>query len=165
MDDVSIAIDWSPSLDFKPNMEDCKKYLLDIIVDACDPNDPNNPENYKGGGSMKVGDVTYRVNPQALRQPAADGKKGGCSSTYKVLYNENWIWGHGFANADHGDALKHALGGCALLPDTWDFQYGLGDDGREWTAKSRTGVFQRKCVGHAGTSAGAPGSFGCSGSG
>jgi len=114
---------------------------------------------------MKVGDLTYQVHPQSYRQPAADGKTGGYHSSYKFLWNEYTMWGHGFANVDHGSALKNAVEGCALLPQTWDFQYGFGDNGREWTAKFRTGVFQKKCVGHAGASAGAPGGFGCSGSG
>lgn len=69
-----------------------------------------------------------------------------------------------FDSADHGDGLKKQLGGCALLPNTWSFSYGLGSDGREWTAAFRTGVFQKKCVGDAVKGAGAP-NAGCSGSG
>lgn len=68
-------------------------------------------------------------------------------------------------SSDHGSALYGQLKGCAILPDTWHFDYGLGDDGREWTAKFRTGVFQKKCVGHAGNAAGAQTGFGCNGSG
>lgn len=64
-----------------------------------------------------------------------------------------------------GSGLKGQIDDCALLPKTWDFQYGLGSDGREWTAKFRTGVFQRHCVGEAGKEAGAPSDYGCRGSG
>lgn len=69
-----------------------------------------------------------------------------------------------FDSVDHGEGLKTQLGDCALLPNTWNFDYGLGSDGREWTAKFRTGVFQKRCVGNAVKSAGAP-NAGCSGSG
>ncbi|KAH6679328.1 hypothetical protein B0J14DRAFT_686360 [Halenospora varia] len=151
--------------DFKPSSDDCKMYLLSILTDGCDANDPKNPENYKGGGKETIDNVIYEMQPNDLRQPAEKGKQGGCSSSYKALFNDNWVWGHGWDDADHGDALKDQLKGCALLPDTWHFDYGLGDDGREWTAKFRTGVFQRKCVGHAAISAGAPPSLSCSGSG
>ncbi|KAG9237195.1 peptidase S8/S53 domain-containing protein [Amylocarpus encephaloides] len=163
VEDVSISITWAPGLPFNPNVEDCKKYL-GTIVDGCDGNEPNNPENYKGGGSIKVGEVEYRVEPKAVRQLAAEGKTGGCRTSYKWYYNEAWMWGHGWASGDHGAALKEAVKGCALLPDTWDFQYGMGGDGREWTAKFRTGVFQNSCTGHAGTHAGAPAGFDCGGS-
>lgn len=63
-----------------------------------------------------------------------------------------------------GHSLKE-IKGCALLPDTWKFTYGLGDDGREWTARFRTGVFQKECVGNAVGKASGFGNFGCAGSG
>lgn len=161
---VVISMEWAPGLNFKPNLDDCKKYLH-AISDGCDGNDPHNPANYKAGGSMKVGDVTYHILPLSLRQPASDGLKGSCTCEYKLLYDECEIWGHGFSSADHGENLKGNLGGCAILPKTWDFEYGLGDDGREWTAKFRTGVFQNHCVGDATASNGAPPHFDCGGSG
>lgn len=75
------------------------------------------------------------------------------------------MWGHGFASSDFGAALENQIQGCALLPDTWSFQYELGSDGREWTAKFWIGVFQRGCVGHAAILVGTPLDFGCGGSG
>ena len=165
MEEAIIAIDYRPGLDFKLNQSDCVRYLLGDITDGCDGNDPANPENYKGGGSIRVSEVNYRIEPQTLRQPASKGKQGGCSTTWQALFNDNWVWGHGFESDDWGAALKAQLQICALLPGTWDFQYGLGSDGREWTAKFRTGIWQRGCVGHAGQRAGAPSGFGCSGTG
>ncbi|CZR66019.1 uncharacterized protein PAC_15919 [Phialocephala subalpina] len=147
-----------------PNEGDCEKHFLEI-TDGCDGNDPNNPANYKGGGVFKDGNYKYHIDPQAPRQPASDGKKGGCDSSYKVLYNECTLWGHGWDSADYGEALEKEVKGCALLPDTWSFSYGMGDDGREWTAKFRTGVFQKKCTGHAGKTASGIDNFGCSGIG
>lgn len=137
------------------------------MIDGCDGNNPQNPANYKGGGKIltRNNTVTYEVQPQALRQPADLGIQGGCDCTYDLLFNEYNVWGHGWASADLGAAYKSRLGGCALLPDTWSFQYGLGSDGREWTAKFRTGVFQRACAGHAAVSAGAPAGFSYSGTG
>ncbi|KAH7194399.1 peptidase S8/S53 domain-containing protein [Fusarium oxysporum] len=66
---------------------------------------------------------------------------------------------------DHGEELNKQIKGCALLPDTWKFTYGIGDDGREWTARFRTGVFQKRCVGNAVGKASGFGDFGCAGSG
>ena len=163
-EEVSVSIDYKPGLDFKPNMDDCVRLLLGRDVDGCDGNDPKNPLNWKGGGQVMVnGQIRYAVTPQALRQPTITKVGGGCDSTYDFLFNAYTVWGAGFDDTDHGDALQNQLHGCALLPDTWSFDYGLGSDGREWTAKFRTGVFQKSCVGHAIGSAGGPG--GCSGSG
>ncbi|KAI0840949.1 hypothetical protein F5Y06DRAFT_308585 [Hypoxylon sp. FL0890] len=67
--------------------------------------------------------------------------------------------------SNNGQELQNQLKGCALLPDTWSFSYGLGSDGREWTAKFRTGVFQKNCVGNAVKTAGGFKDFGCGGSG
>lgn len=150
MDDVAIAIEWTPGLPFKPTMKECIEYLLGNLVDGCDGgNSPENAEGSKAGGSMKVGEVTYRITPLTLRQPANLAKWAGCDSVYKGLFNDNNVWGRGFASADFGADLKQNVADrCALLPDTWDFSYGLGPDGREWEAKFRTGIGQNKCMGH-----------------
>ncbi|KAG9228985.1 hypothetical protein BJ875DRAFT_446379, partial [Amylocarpus encephaloides] len=160
---ISIAIDVLTG-GVPPNEGDCEKHFLELI-DGCDGNDPKNSLNYKAGGVFTGGKSIYRMDPQSPRQPASNGKKGGCDSSYKLLYNEYTVWGQGWDSADHGDALKNEVKGCALLPDTWSFSYGNGDDGREWTAKFRTGVFQKKCTGHAGKSASGIDNFGCGGSG
>ncbi|KAF4628357.1 hypothetical protein G7Y89_g9796 [Cudoniella acicularis] len=94
-------------------------------------NDPQNPANYKGGGTETIGNIVYTIQPQALRQSADKGVQYACDSSYKLLFNEYTVWGHGFHSADHGDRLKTQLGGCALLPNTWNFDYGLGSDGAQ----------------------------------
>jgi hypothetical protein len=161
--EVSISIDVPPGTPM-PSEGDCETHLL-AITDDCDGNDPNNPANYKGGGLLTVGINKYHIDPEALRQPASDGVKGGCDSSYKALYNEYTLWGAGWDSADYGAGLQTQVKGCALLPNTWSFSYGLGSDGREWTAKFRTGVFQKKCTGDAGKTASGIGNFGCSGTG
>ncbi|KAM0436247.1 hypothetical protein ACHAQK_007821 [Fusarium lateritium] len=128
------------------NPQECVKYLM-MALDGCVYED-NNISNYQGGGQVTVAGSTYSVSPGTLRSPAGFGKQGGCDSAYKVYFNRYWVWGHGWASSDNGETLKEELKGCALFPDTWHFTYGLGDDGREWTAEFRTGVFQKKCVGH-----------------
>lgn len=80
---------------FKPSIEDCTKYLLATITDGCDGNNPQNPANYKGGGTETIGDVVYTIQPQTLRQPAVKALQYGCDSTYKFLFNEYTVWGHG----------------------------------------------------------------------
>jgi hypothetical protein len=80
---------------FKPSSDECTKYLLAVITDGCDGNNPQNPANYKGGGTETIGDIVYTIQPQALRQPAVEAVQYGCDSSYKVLFNEYTVWGHG----------------------------------------------------------------------
>ena len=79
---------------FKPTSDDCTKYLLAVITDGCDGS-PQNPANYKGGGNETIGNVIYTIQPQAPRQPASKAIEYGCSSSYKGLFNEYTVWGHG----------------------------------------------------------------------
>ncbi|KAK2473022.1 hypothetical protein H9L39_15197 [Fusarium oxysporum f. sp. albedinis] len=161
--DTPNKVTLSVSLDQGDSASDCVKYLM-MTVDDCYRID-NDPSNYKGGGQTIIGDATYEVYPGSLRSPSRYGKQAGCDSTYKFSFNEYWVWGHGWASSDHGEELKKEVKGCALLPDTWKFTYGLGDDGREWTARFRTGVFQKQCVGNAVGKASGFGNFGCARSG
>lgn len=167
MDDVIVSAVFPGPYPFHPAKGDCERYLLAEITDGCDRNDPTGyPANYKGGGNLKlVGGLEFRIEPQAVRQPAVKGLRGGCDSTWNLYFNEYVMWGHGWANNDFGEGLREQIAACALLPDTWDFQYGLGSDGREWTAKFRTGVFQRGCVASAGKESGANQNLACNGTG
>ena len=161
-EDVTLAIEYKPGVKFKPDLTGCVGSLLGDLTDGCDPpNDEENPANWKGGGLLTVGNVAYRIVPQSKRQLHEWKVEGGCMEWYNVVFEEYWMWGHGFASSDHGAGVKAQLQGCALLPDTWDFRYELGEDHREWTAKFRTGVGQRSCVNHAVVTAGAPGDFNC----
>ncbi|RSL79299.1 hypothetical protein CEP52_017540 [Fusarium oligoseptatum] len=161
--EVTLSLSTEEGLNSNYNEQDCVKYLMEA-VDGCLSTD-NNAANYKGGGSTTVGGATYNVAPGSLRSAAHYGKQAGCDGTYKLAFNDYWVWGHGWASSDYGESLKNELKGCALLPGTWHFDYGLGDDGREWTARFRTGVFQKKCVGNAVGTASGFGEFGCAGSG
>ncbi|KAK9420104.1 putative Peptidase S8/S53 domain-containing protein [Seiridium unicorne] len=165
MDAVAVAIEWLPNIQFEPNPDDCHKYLLQEIVDGCDGDDPHNPENFKGGGLLSVGDVTYRITPLTLRQPPKNGKQGGCDCTYNFADTRCWVWGSGWASADQGSALKGQLKDCALFPTGWTFDYGLGDDGREWSADFLVGIGQRDCVTEAAKESGANTDFVCHGNG
>lgn len=102
-DEVSIAIDLSSGTPI-PNEGDGETHLL-TITDGCDGNDSNNPANYKGGCLFTDGSNKYHIDPQALRQLASDGVKGGCDSSYKALYNEYTLWGAGWDSADFGAGL------------------------------------------------------------
>jgi hypothetical protein len=168
MDDVLISgtIPWS-NINYRPTIDNCERWMLAEITDGCDGNNPTgNPANYKGGGDLVLfPNITFRIEPQTVRQPAVKGVQGSCDSTYKFYFNDYVMWGHGWASDDFGEGLKGQIAACALLPNTWDFQYGLGSDGREWTAKFRTGVFQRRCVTAAAKESGANENFGCNGSG
>lgn len=171
MEEVSVALDMDGT-DPDPGViskDGCLRYLLAEVTDGCDGNDPTgNPANYKGGGRAHLGGVTYRIEPHADRQPANLGKNGGsgCDSTYKLLFNDFTVWGHGWASDDFGDAFKRTMMvDCGLFPDTFKFEYGLGDDGREWTAWFHTVIFKRSCVSWVAKVVGAPEDFTCNGSG
>ncbi|EHL03100.1 hypothetical protein M7I_1075 [Glarea lozoyensis 74030] len=82
MEDVTIAIEWVPGLPFQPNMKDCVDRLLGDLTDGCDGNDPNNIDNSKAGGLVKVGEVTYRIDPQTSRQSATLTRWAGCDSIH-----------------------------------------------------------------------------------
>jgi hypothetical protein len=160
---VSIYLD-IPSGSPIPTLDECKAHFLDL-VDNCDGNDPNSPVNYKAGGHITLGTHHYHITPEILRQPASAGIKGSCDNTWHLLFNEYAVWGHGRESANNGEDLKQQAKGCALLPETWSFAYGLGDDGREWTAKLRTGALQKKCISHAMKTVSGVESFGCGGTG
>ncbi|RBA20688.1 alkaline serine protease Alp1 [Fusarium proliferatum] len=125
--DTPNKVTLSVSLDQGHSVTDCVKYLM-MTMYNCYRVD-NDPSDYKGGGQTIVGDATYEVYPGSLRSPSRYGKQAGCDSTYKFTFNEYWVWGHGWASSDHGEALKEEIKGCALLPDTWKFTYGIGEDG------------------------------------
>ncbi|KAJ4188666.1 hypothetical protein NW767_011774 [Fusarium falciforme] len=161
---VTLSMDLETGSSVKHNGDDCIKYLM-MAVDDCDSSSEVNPANYKAGGLITIGGDRYRVSPGTLRSAAEKGKHAACDSAYKVFFNEHWVWGHGWASSDNGKSLQDEVKGCALLPDTWSFEYGLGDDGREWTAKFRTGVFQKSCVGNALKTAAGIDGVGCHGSG
>ncbi|KAG4255894.1 hypothetical protein FPRO04_11513 [Fusarium proliferatum] len=125
--DTPNKVTLSVSLDQGHSVTDCVKYLM-MTMYNCYRVD-NDPSDYKGGGQTIVGDATYEVYPGSLRSPSRYGKQAGCDSTYKFTFNEYWVWGHSWASSDHGEALKEEIKGCALLPDTWKFTYGIGEDG------------------------------------
>ncbi|KAF5638002.1 subtilisin [Fusarium sp. NRRL 52700] len=133
-----------------------------MTVDDCYRVD-NDPSDYEGGGQTLVGDAIYEVYPGSLRSPSRYGKQAGCDSTYKFTFNKYWVWSHGWAGPDYDEALKKEIKGCALLLDTWEFTYGNGEDGREWTARFRTGVFQKSYVGNAVRKTSGIDDFGCAG--
>ncbi|QGI63879.1 hypothetical protein CEK27_007850 [Fusarium fujikuroi] len=125
--DTPNKVTLSVSLDQGHSVTGCVKYLM-MTMYNCYRVD-NDPSDYKGGGQTIVGDATYEVYPGSLRSPSKYGKQAGCDSTYKFTFNEYWVWGHGWASSDHGEALKKEIKGCTLLPDTWKFTYDIGEYG------------------------------------
>ncbi|KAB5511255.1 hypothetical protein GE09DRAFT_1165447 [Coniochaeta sp. 2T2.1] len=164
-EDVTITATWVvPRPDpimFKK--ETCVQYLLGELTDGCDAVD--NPRNWKGGGVATVGGVKYTIAVQADRQdPLQDPEHGtGCDSSWKTTKDSFTVWGHGWLSADKGKALQDKLGSCHLHTNSFSFNYGLGDDGREWTAWFDTKISQRPCVEWAAKEVGAPPGFKCNG--
>lgn len=149
--------------------DSCVRYLLGDLVDGCDADDPAgaNPAGFKAGGTATLGGVQYRVEPRAARQPAADataGRGSGCDCTNAFLWNDLVAWGRGWASGDFGRAFRDKIEAhCHLRDARWRFDYGLGDDGREWTAWFRTDVSQSPCVSWVAKLVGANDDFTCHG--
>ncbi|KAI8961588.1 hypothetical protein F5Y11DRAFT_366628 [Daldinia sp. FL1419] len=171
LDEVDIAVDWPSGVKIPFDETECNKQLK-ATSDNCDGNDPANPMNWKGGGITTITStnpdlqVLYHIAPKAVRQPLPNNPGGSCDVAYKFLYDEFWIWGNGYATSDFGqqsNGLMQQLKGCDGLTN-WSFNYGLGDDGREWSASGRLLIGKADCVGRAIASAGGPSGVDCSGS-
>jgi hypothetical protein len=110
----------------------CVEQMM-IATDGCDTND----NHWKGGGSRKDTDVTYHWAPSNSRSVPVEQAKvwGGCDGTTGGSYT---IWGAHWAADDNGDELINNLKGKGISPTQWKFDYGGGDDHREWTAKFQT---------------------------
>lgn len=160
LDVTDISIDYPPGHDF-PGGDKCSTSLK-RVVDGCDTENAR----YKGGGNVADGDITYRLTPQAHRQPASKGVNAHCGAWYKGVRDETQVWGQGWATDDWGKGLLDTVKHCAVWDYTWQFNYGLGSDGREWTANFQGGIWQRKCIGKAvGSASGINGFGGCEGTG
>ncbi|KAI1358407.1 hypothetical protein F5Y08DRAFT_350892 [Xylaria arbuscula] len=171
LDEVDIAIDWPSGVNIPFDEPECNNQLL-ATSNGCDGNDPANPVNWKGGGTTTITTtnpdlkVLYHITPKAPRQPLPNTPGGSCNTAYKFLYDEFWIGGNGYATADFGQGsggLLQQLKGCDGLTG-WNFNYGLGDDGREWSANGHLLIGKRDCVVRAIASAGGPSDIHCSGS-
>lgn len=164
LDEVNIAIEWTSGDKVPFDETECNKRLK-AISGGCDGNDPANPMNYKGGGTVSVDKTTYHIDPASSRQALPNTPGGGCDVQYKFIYDEFWIWGNGYASSDYGqgqDGLLKQLKGCDGLTG-WSFDYGIGDDGREWSAHGHLLIGKAGCVGRAIASAGGPKGVDCSG--
>ncbi|KAI8630070.1 hypothetical protein F5Y19DRAFT_70377 [Xylariaceae sp. FL1651] len=171
LDEVDISVDWPSGVKIPFDEPECNKQLK-ATSDNCDGNDPANPMNWKGGGTTIITStnpdlkVLYHITPKSPRQPLPNTPGGSCSVAYKFLYDEFWIWGNGYATSDFGqqsNGLLQQLKGCDGLTG-WNFNYGLGDDGREWSANGHLLIGKAGCVGRAIASTGGPSGVHCSGS-
>ncbi|KAL2367437.1 hypothetical protein RJZ57_008217, partial [Blastomyces gilchristii] len=82
------------------------------------------------------------------------------SSTMITIIIYVLIWGNGWANSDNGKMFEDKLQNCALLPNTFQFVYELGVDGREY-ATTYTTIWEDGCVTAAAKQAGAQSVFDC----
>ena len=168
---MGISVDWPSGVKIPFDEAECNKQLK-ATSDNCDGNDPANPMNWKGGGTTTITStnpdlkVLYHITPKSARQPLPNKPGGSCDVKYKFLYDEFWIWGNGYATSDYAqrsNGLMQQLKGCDGLTG-WNFNYGLGDDGREWSANGHLLIGKADCVGRAIASAGGPLGIDCSGS-
>ncbi|KAI9811950.1 MAG: hypothetical protein M1832_000655 [Thelocarpon impressellum] len=154
---VSISMNWPSGLDFILHEDECNQHMNRVMND-CHGNDPENPMGFKFGGALTVGKVSYLITPIAVRQPVPKVPNGGIDTTDKLFFVEFWIWGAGWANSDFGQAsggLLDRLRGCGVVSD-WTFDYGIGDDGREWSARGKLPIWTEDCIVEAVGLAGGP---------
>ena len=164
-EEVSMAMDWPSGLPFKLSEDDCKRFMGQISV-GCDGNNPKNPMNWKHGGTVTIDQVKYRIDPVAPRQAPPSTPGGGCDVTWSVFFDHFTIHGNGYASSDYGQSsggLLERLRNCGVVSN-WTFDYGLGDDGREWSAEGKLPIWLKGCVAMAVKAAGGP-SRACSGNG
>ncbi|KAK2592593.1 hypothetical protein QQS21_009700 [Conoideocrella luteorostrata] len=134
-EEIGIAIEWKPGMDFKPDQKSCVDNLLGGCVDACDvPGQPHlkNPYNRKGGGESIVGsdkgNVRYVVAPKIVRAIPYDIAPG--AACYKDTSNDGnmmlyTLYGRGGGlTSDKGALLKSVIKEMmGKAPDPFDFTY------------------------------------------
>jgi hypothetical protein len=136
LEEVHVAMDWNPGENFTPDLDKCK-FMMHEITDSCDTDN----SKWKSGGERNDGPVKYRWNVERERRPIDEAHSwGGCDNHYAVFLDENTVWGAGWLGDDFGHALHDGLKAKGLSPTDWWFEYGGGDDHREWTAKFKTTV-------------------------
>jgi hypothetical protein len=85
------------------------------------------------------GEVTYHWGVMNTRSAIGDGKAwGGCEGSTTWFATKFTIWGSKFAGDDFGKAILDGISGKGVSPTKWEFDYGGGDDHREWTATVNT---------------------------
>lgn len=129
---VDIALDYRPGLNWRPMKDKCVEQMM-IATDSCD----TNSNHWKGGGARKDTDVTYRWAPSSPRSVPVEQAKvwGGCEGTTGGYYT---VWGANWEGDNYGSELLANLKGKGISPTQWKFNYGGGDDHREWTAWFQT---------------------------
>ncbi|KAK2873573.1 hypothetical protein FQN49_002260, partial [Arthroderma sp. PD_2] len=151
-EEVNIAIDWKPGVQFVPDIEECVMRLHEAL-DGC-PNDrKENPMNWKSHSlaTVELKDkkmVTYRLTPLADRPPRPKERLLKCEAKYKVLRNgvaapggrkDISIWGT-WVNSDFVGRVKHEMKGCDLDTDSFKIDIKRDkSDGREWTINPKAG--------------------------
>ncbi|OAK94759.1 hypothetical protein IQ06DRAFT_329943 [Phaeosphaeriaceae sp. SRC1lsM3a] len=129
---LDIALDYRPGLNWRPMKDKCVEQMM-IATDSCD----TNSNHWKGGGARKDTDVTYRWAPSSPRSVPVEQAKvwGGCEGTTGGYYT---VWGANWEGDNYGSELLANLKGKGISPTQWKFNYGGGDDHREWTAWFQT---------------------------
>ena len=106
--------------------------------------------DWKGGGSITWEGTTYTIQPTAQRQPPPKAPGGQCQES-GLKFN---LWGVGWENTDSGSCLKTNFNGCS--GSGYSFNYGNGNDGREWTMNGWLGPGQGNCAHDAIITCGGP---------
>lgn len=153
MAEVEIAMDWEPGINFKPYSMDCIEHLYHTILEGCETYTQENPMDWKGGGSVTVGPVRYRIDPLAKRRPYPQAPRG----LFIPMWNQESylyrIWGNGWLDSDYGKALENQLRSDCKLGEFRDFKYKLGDQDTEWEVFARMEDRNIECVESAGRKA------------
>lgn len=147
--EVMLIIDYeTPDIDYEIVQEDCVFYLKHIVLDRCDSSSKDNPGNWKAGGVAHKDKIRYLTEPLKQRNSWA-----GC----KVDGRNVHVWGGGWSTTDSGKRLIEEAKNCGIDAGSPKFNYGGGDDNREWTAEMNEGSdVDNKCISEAIEKAGGP---------
>lgn len=58
-----------------------------------------------------LSDLIRVIVASSLRAAAEHGKQAGCESTYKIHFNDYWVWGHSWVSLTNNESLKNEAKG------------------------------------------------------
>ncbi|KAI9794422.1 MAG: hypothetical protein M1816_005492 [Peltula sp. TS41687] len=163
VDHLRLSVDYPADRSKGPrDAPDCKKNLVDAVIDGCDGNDPiNNPHNYKFGSTLTLGDGwVFKMEPLSKQI-----NEDSCDVSYRFLFDGFEVRGKNWPDAKlgpNGEGLLKELKGCGAVTK-WEFEWTPNDVKYQWYAHGQLPIGTKACVGHAVETAGGSSKGNCHG--